>query len=236
MNIEWALAGGAVGLVAGLLLRGTVFQLSVASGEPLRTSCERCGEPVSGRFAFRCQGCHRSLGRPLVLELLTAAVLGLLFWRFAGAPDAAGFAFVGVVGVALAAIDISVQRLPDRLTLSLYPGLVVLFGLAAVLNGHPTELVRALLGGVALGGGYLILAVLSRGQLGGGDVKLAGGLGIALGWLGWPVLLTGAAAGFVLMGVASVVLLLAGRITPKDSISFGPFMLAGALLTVMTST
>jgi len=115
-------------------------------------------------------------------------------------------------------------------------GLVVLFGLAAVLNGHPTELVRALLGGVALGGGYLILAVLSRGQLGGGDVKLAGGLGIALGWLGWPVLLTGAAAGFVLMGVASVVLLLAGRITPKDSISFGPFMLAGALLTVMTST
>src|SRR4029079_2761019 len=81
MNIEWALAGGGVGLVAGLLLRGTVFQLSVASGEPLRASCERCGGPVGGRFAFRCQGCHRSLGRPLVLELLTAAVLGLLFWR-----------------------------------------------------------------------------------------------------------------------------------------------------------
>ncbi|MET9270723.1 A24 family peptidase [Kribbella sp. NPDC003557] len=236
MNIEWALAGGAVGLVAGLLLRGTVFQLSVASGEPLRTTCQRCAGPVGGRFAFRCRSCHRWLGRPLVLELATAAVLGLLLWRFAGEPAAAGFAFVGVIGVALAAIDISVQRLPDRLTLPLYPGLVALFGLAAIVDGHPSELVRALLGGSALGGGYLVLAILSRGQLGGGDVKLAGGLGIALGWLGWPTLLTGAAAGFVLMGVVSVALLLAGRIAPKDSISFGPFMLAGALLTVLTGT
>jgi leader peptidase (prepilin peptidase)/N-methyltransferase len=169
------------------------------------------------------------------LELATATVLALLLWRFAGAPDAAGFAFVGVVGVALAAIDLAVQRLPDRLTLPLYPGLVVLLGLAALLDGHPTELLRALLGGLALGGGYLVLAVLSRGQLGGGDVKLAGGLGIALGWLGWSTLVTGAALGFVLMGLVSVALLLAGRITPKDSISFGPFMLAGALLTVLTS-
>ncbi|HET6985035.1 MAG TPA: prepilin peptidase [Kribbella sp.] len=164
---------------------------------------------------------------------MTAAVVALLLWRFAGLPDAAPFAFIGALGVALAAIDIAVQRLPNRLTLLLYPGLIALFGLATAVAGHPSYLLRALLGGLVLGGGYFVLALLSRGQLGGGDVKLAGGIGIALGWLGWPTLLVGASLGFVLMGVVSLVLLIAGRITLQHSISFGPFMLGGALVAIL---
>jgi leader peptidase (prepilin peptidase)/N-methyltransferase len=235
MVLAWVVAGGIVGFVAGLLLRGTVFRLSVASGDAERTSCSRCATAVGGRFAVRCAECRGWLGAPLVLELVTASVVALLVWRFAGLPDALAFAFIGAVGVALAAIDIAVQRLPDRLTLVLYPGLVVLFGLAAVVDGHPSYLLRALLGGLVLGGGYLVLALVSRGQLGGGDVKLAGGLGIALGWQGWPTLLVGAALGFVLMGVVSLGLLIARRITLQHSISFGPFMLGGALLAVLVA-
>jgi leader peptidase (prepilin peptidase)/N-methyltransferase len=233
MNITWTVAGGLIGFAAGMVLRSTVFRLSVASGEPARAACLRCGTPVSRRI--RCAHCHSWFGVPLVLELVTAAVLALLLGRFAGLPDAAAFAFLGALGVALAAIDIAVKRLPDRLTLLLYPGLIALFGLAAVINGHPAALLRALLGGVVLGGGYLVLALMSRGQLGDGDVKLAGGLGIALGWLGWPTVFTGAGLGFVLMGLVSLVLLAARRITLKHDISFGPFMLAGALVAILAS-
>lgn len=233
MDIAWIVAGGTIGFVAGLLLRGTVFRLSVASGEPAPTSCARCGTGVGGRFAIRCTQCRGWFGAPFVLELVTAAVVALLLGRFAGLPDAAPFAFIGALGVALAAIDIAVQRLPDRLTLLLYPGLIALFGLATAVDGHPSHLLRALLGGLVLGGGYLVLAVLSRGQLGGGDVKLAGGIGIALGWLGWPTLLVGASLGFVLMGVVSLVLLIARRITLQHSMSFGPFMLGGALVAIL---
>lgn len=237
MNIAWTVAGGVIGFAAGMLLRITVFRLSVASGEPARTMCPRCATPISGRahFRIRCAHCHSWFGVPIVLELVTATVLALLLGRFAGLPDAAAFAFLGALGVALAAIDIAVQRLPDRLTLPLYPGLIALFGLATVVNGQPANLVRALLGGVVLGGVYVALALVSRGQLGGGDVKLAGGLGIALGWLGWPTLVTGAALGFVLMGVVSLVLLAARRITLQHAISFGPFMLGGALVAILAS-
>ncbi|MEV0287503.1 A24 family peptidase [Kribbella sp. NPDC050820] len=231
MNLTWTVAGAVLGFAAGMGLRATVYRLSVAVGE--RAACAGCGVPISGRA--RCTGCRSWYGAPLVLELVTAAVLALLLSRFAGLPDAAAFAFIGAVGVALAAVDIAVQRLPDRLTLPLYPGLVALFGLAALINGQPAQLLRALLGGVALGGGYLVLGLLSRGQLGGGDIKLAGGLGIALGWLGWSTLLTGAALGFVLMGVVSVVLLAARRVTLQHALSFGPFMLGGALVAVLTS-
>ncbi|WP_328993405.1 A24 family peptidase [Kribbella sp. NBC_01245] len=233
MDIAWMVAGGAIGFVAGMALRSTVFRLSVASGEPDRTSCSRCATPLGVPLRIRCARCHGWFGTPLVLELATAAVLALLLWRFAARADAAAFVFIGALGVALAAIDIAVQRLPDRLTLLLYPGLIVLFGVATVLTGQPANLLRALLGGLALGGGYLVLALASRGQLGGGDVKLAGGLGIALGWLGWPTLVAGATLGFVLMGLVSLGLLLARRITLQHAISFGPFMLGGALLAVL---
>ncbi|TCC18294.1 prepilin peptidase [Kribbella speibonae] len=237
MEIAWTVAGGIIGFVAGMLLRGAVFQLSVATGEPARTACSRCAAPIDGRgpFRVRCAHCRGWFGMPLVLELLTATVVAVLLWRFAGLPDATAFAFIGALSVALAAVDIAVQRLPDRLTLPLYPGLTVLFGIAAVLNGDPAAFVRAVLGAVALGGVYLILALLSRGQLGGGDVKLAGGLGIALGWLGWPTLVSGAILGFVIMGVVSFGLLVARRVTLRHAISFGPFMLGGALLAVLTT-
>jgi leader peptidase (prepilin peptidase) / N-methyltransferase len=235
VHIAWAVAGAVIGFAAGMLLRFSVFRLSVESGEPARAMCRRCAKPISGRASvrIRCAHCHGWFGVPLVLELVTATVLALLLGRFAGLPDAAAFAFLGALGVALAAIDIAVQRLPDRLTLPLYPGLIALFGTATVINGHPADLLRALLGGVVLGGGYLALAVLSRGQLGGGDVKLAGGLGIALGWLGWPTLLAGAFLGFLLMGVVSLALLAARRISLQHAISFGPFMLAGALVAIL---
>jgi leader peptidase (prepilin peptidase) / N-methyltransferase len=137
--------------------------------------------------------------------------------------------------VALSAIDIAVQRLPNRLTLPAYPVMVALLGVAAVFGHSGGSLVRALLGGVALATVYLFLAVVRPGQLGAGDVKLAGLTGLALGWVGWPVVVFGAALGFVLSALISLALLAARRITMRSSISFGPFMLGGALLAIVLS-
>jgi hypothetical protein len=52
-------------------------------------------------------------------------------------------------------------------------------------------------------------------------------------WLDWPVLLAGAALGFVLSAVVSLGLLAARRITLRSQICFGPFLLGGALLAVL---
>ncbi|WP_350276401.1 A24 family peptidase [Kribbella sp. HUAS MG21] len=235
MDITWSVAGGTIGVAAGLLLRATVFRLSVAPGSPDRSACAKCAAPVWGRFAVRCAHCHGWYGVPLVLEALTAAVFVVLIWRFGGLLDVAPYAFVGALGVALAVVDIDVQRLPNALTLPLYPGLVALFGVVAVVEGRPGDLVRAVLGGLVLGGCYLALAVASGGRLGGGDVKLAGGLGIALGWLGWPALFAGTLLGFLSMGLVGAGLVVARRVTLQQTVSFGPFMLGGALLAVLGS-
>jgi leader peptidase (prepilin peptidase)/N-methyltransferase len=135
--------------------------------------------------------------------------------------------------VALTAIDVAVQRLPDRLTLPAYPMLIALLAVAALTQDDLGALVRAVLGGLALAGGYLLLALLRPGQIGGGDIKVAGLAGLALGWLGWPDVLYGGVLGFVLAGVASLVLLAARRVTMRSAISFGPYLLGGALLAML---
>ena len=233
MNLAWAAAGALAGLPAGVVLRDPVFRLSVPSGDPDRANCPRCTAPVPSWLAVYCTHCSHLLGIPAALEVSTAAVLALIFGRFGGHPDVMAFAFLGALGVALAAIDISVQRLPDRLTLPGIPVLVALLGLAAAVGHDGGALVRALLGGVTLAGTYLLLALLRPGQLGGGDIKLAALAGLALGWLGWPAVITGAALGFALSAVVSLVLLAARRVTLHSAISFGPFMLGGVLLAAL---
>ena len=88
---------------------------------------------------------------------------------------------------------------------------------------------RAVVGAVALGACYLVLALLGGGSgMGLGDVKLAPTLGALLAWAGWDVWLTGTVAAFLLGGAWGVVLLARGR-GRQARMPFGPFMIAGAL-------
>lgn len=235
MNLAWAAAGGVAGLVIGAMLRGPVFRLSVPRGDAERAACSRCATPLRRWLVIRCGHCGASVCRPATLELLTAAVLALLLGRYAPQPDVIAFAFLGVLGVALSAIDVAVNRLPDRLTLPAIPLLIALFGAAALIGHQGGALVRAVLGGLALSGCFLLLAFVRPGQLGGGDIKLAVLAGLALGWLGWRTLLTGAALGFVLAAVAGLVLLVMRRATLRTQLCFGPFLLAGTLIGVLAA-
>jgi prepilin signal peptidase PulO-like enzyme (type II secretory pathway) len=72
------------------------------------------------------------------------------------------------------------------------------------------------------------MALIYPGGMGFGDVKLAGVLGLFLGWLGWAPLMVGAFSAFVLGGLFSIVLLFTRRANRSSGIPFGPWMVAGA--------
>ncbi|MGP3984220.1 prepilin peptidase [Streptomyces sp. KR80] len=166
-----------------------------------------------------------SLGAALACAALAAA---------AGArPELAVWLLLVPFFVVLTLVDGAVHRLPDVLTLPLLAAAAALLGAAALLPGHAGSWTRALLGGLALGGAYLVLFLVHPSGMGFGDVKLALTLGVVLGWYGWPVLFAGAFAGFLLGALYGMGLVLTRRGDRKTALPFGPFMVFGALLGVL---
>jgi leader peptidase (prepilin peptidase)/N-methyltransferase len=130
-------------------------------------------------------------------------------------------------------VDVSVQRLPDQLTVSAFAVATAVLSTAAVAGGEPGRVIGVSAGAGGLTAGYLLLFLCCPAGIGLGDVKLALPLGAVLGWHGWFPTLLGATAGFVLCGLVSAMLLAAGKVGRKDVLPHGPFMLLGTLATVL---
>jgi len=145
------------------------------------------------------------------------------------------YLYLGAIGAALTLIDIDVHRLPDLIVLPSYPIAFVLLLVPTVVTGQWGALLRGVLAGLALFVAYLVLALVSPGGggLGLGDVKLAGVLGLLLGWVGWSAAIVSVLAAFVIGGVIAVILLIARRASRSSSIAFGPSMILGAWVALM---
>jgi leader peptidase (prepilin peptidase)/N-methyltransferase len=233
---------GILGLIIGSFLNVVIWR--VPRGESLvapPSHCPSCEHPVRPRdnvpvlswllLRGRCRDCGAriSVRYPLV-EVLTAGVFVVLAARIGLEPELPAFLYLGAAGVALALIDLDVKRLPNVIVLPSYLVALVALGAAAVVDGEADDILRAVLGMLALFGFYFALAWIYPAGMGFGDVKLAGVLGIYLGWLGWPELLTGTFLGFLLGGLVGGALMAAHRAGRKSKIPFGPFMLVGALI------
>lgn len=140
---------------------------------------------------------------------------------------------LATLAVVLTLADLRVHRLPDAVVLPAYPVSAALQVLASWNpGGEPAwgALGRAATGGAGLLALYLLAALARPGGMGLGDVKLAGLLGLVLGWSGWDVLVVGASAAFLLGAVHAVLLLVTRRATRGSELPFGPWMLAGAFV------
>ncbi|MEA2346975.1 MAG: leader peptidase (prepilin peptidase) / N-methyltransferase [Thermoleophilaceae bacterium] len=185
----------------------------------LRRRCRACSAPISGRYP--------------AVELLTAAVFLVLALRIGLDAALPAFLYLGAAGVALAVIDLDVKRLPDAIVLPSYVVALVLLGGAAVVDGEWSNLLRALFGMAALFLFYFLLVLVYPSGMGLGDVKLAGVLGLFLGYLGWAEVVTGGFLGFLFGGVVGGALMAMRKAGRKSKIPFGPFMLAGALVAIV---
>jgi leader peptidase (prepilin peptidase)/N-methyltransferase len=173
----------------------------------------------------------------LAAGAVTGVLLGGLAARVHPILVLAAACWLAACAVPLAYADMAVQRLPDPLTGAAYAGTVVLLLLAAAVGGpwsalYPA-LLRALLGGLALAGFYLLLILISPSGMSLGDVKLAASLGSLLAWFSWRLLIAGGFAGLCLGALAAGALLASRRVGRKHLIPFGPFMIAGAVLAVI---
>jgi leader peptidase (prepilin peptidase)/N-methyltransferase len=193
--------------------------IPVLSWLVLRGKCRDCGSPISARY-------------PLV-EAGTALVFVVLALSIGVEPELPAFLYLGALGVALAMIDIDTQKLPSTLVVPSYAVAALGLGVAALVENDADAAIRAGIGGAALFAFYFTVWFAYPKGMGYGDVRLSGLLGAYLGWISYKTLVAGAFLGFLVGGVFSIGLVLAGRAGRKSKVPYGPFMLLGALIGIL---
>jgi leader peptidase (prepilin peptidase) / N-methyltransferase len=183
-----------------------------------------------GWYAFRRGICPRcGQRRPLRAPLLEGAIIVtfvLAGWRFASSPlHTAVVCLYAAFLLAVLVIDLEHRRV---LNVMLAPAAVSAL-LIGLLPGYP-DLLQALLGGAIGFGAFALLALIGRGAMGYGDVKLAGVIGLMTG-----VLLVGPALviGVLLGGLAAILLLVTRRAGRKSSMAYAPYLALGTIIVLL---
>lgn len=253
---------GLLGLAVGSFLNVVIHRVP-AGRSVLRpaSACPQCGAPIGWRdnvpvlswlvLRGRCRDCRARISvRYPIIEAATGVAFALVALCFLpggwlSSPESeppalvaqcvvlVAYLWLAAASIALTAIDLEIRRLPDAVVLPSLVAITVLLAAASALTGDLWGMLRALVGGATLFVFYLLLAVLSRGGMGFGDVKLAPVLGVATAWIGWDAFSVGSFAAFLLGGVFGLVLLLARRAGRRSAVPFGPWMLAGAWVGIL---
>ncbi|MBU9721912.1 MULTISPECIES: prepilin peptidase [Bacillaceae] len=212
-----------------------VVGLRVPSGESIvtpRSHCPQCKKNLSWYellpiLSFliqkgKCRKCANTIS-PIYpfFELITAVLFTispLLVGWSKELPIA--LAFISLL-VIISVSDLHMMLIPDKILL-FFLGLFIVMRIFIPLTPWWDSIL-----GAAVGFGLLLLlAIASKGGMGGGDIKLFGVIGIILGLKG--VLMTifiGSLIGAIVGGVG----LLTKKVTRKTPIPFGPFIAIGAI-------
>ncbi len=183
-----------VGLVAGTAGAGTgVFATAFALSVPPRGHLPR---PVLRPFTDRQRS--RATLTGAVISGVVCMIVGTVLGSSLVMP---AYWLCGLLGVALAIVDVRTRRLPYAMTGVMYASCAVALGLSAARSGDASPLVRAVLAAMLAFTGFLLLALAFPGQLGLGDVVLVGWVAFSLGWFGWRVAVVGLLAGLIIQAV-----------------------------------
>lgn len=238
-------AAAAMGLAVGSFLNVVVYR--VPRGESVvhpRSRCPQCGRQLSAGdnipvlswllLRGRCRTCRAPISaRYPAIELGTALLFALLAWRLHDDAALPAFLVFAAAGIAVSAVDLERFIVPNRIV---YPALGLIAPLlvvAAAVEGEWGSLGRAAVGGAVGFGALFAIHLVSPRGMGFGDVRLAGLLGVVVGWLGVAHVLLALFLGFLSGSLVSVGLVATRLRTRKDRVPFGPFLVLGAVLAIL---
>jgi len=225
-----------LGSILGSFLNVCIYRLPRSESIVSPPShCPRCGKrlapldllPVFSYLLLRgrCRYCESAISRryPLV-EMLTGVVFAVAYFYF-------GFNFLLLKYLVLLCflIVISLIDLDHYIIPDILPAGMLLAGIPINVLARDITFLSIILGMFVPAAVLAIIVLVSRGGMGGGDIKLTGALGLFLGWPGNAVALFSAC---ILAGIMGLILLLTGTKKRKDAIPFGPFLAAGAVINV----
>lgn len=177
----------------------------------LRGRCRSCGIRISGRYP--------------AVELIGGLGLLTIYYKFGLGFEGLAAAVLFFLLLAVIFIDLDFLIIPNRIIL-----IGLLLGIPLTLAQSLQVFVSGLLG-LLVGGGLLLLtAVVSRGGMGGGDIKLALVIGL---YVGWPQILLVLFLSFLLGSIVGLALVVRGRKKMKEAVPFGPFLAVASYIVML---
>lgn len=182
----------------------------------LKGRCSACGTPISLRY-------------PLI-EIATGLLSAYIAWHFGATAQAVGALLLVWSLIALAAIDLDTQLLPDAITLPLlWLGLV--FNLFATYSDLSTAVIGAMAGYLALWSVFWLFKLATGKEgMGYGDFKLLAALGA---WLGWQMLPAIILLSSIVGATVGITLIVAARHGRNVPIPFGPYLAAAGIIALL---
>jgi leader peptidase (prepilin peptidase) / N-methyltransferase len=228
------LAGGLANLAADVLPRHARNREQEAGGPPCVEASKHCGSPFHSLTlpwywlrAGACPRCgsHCPIRAPL-LEIANALAFPLIWSRLSDQPFYAALVCMYTTFL----LTVFVIDLEHRLVLNIMVAPAAVTAMAASLVPGGPSPSQALLGGLLAFAAFLVLAIAGRGALGFGDVKLAGLIGIMVGY---PVVVSALVLGIVLGGLGALALIGTRKAGRKTAIAYAPYLVAGALIAIV---
>jgi len=166
------------------------------------------------------------------VELATGLIFALLFWHYGLSVELGIMAFYACLFTIIFVIDLEQGLILNKVV---YPGMVValllsLYPLPWLNDSMAMRIAYAALGGAVGFAILFLIAIVSRGGMGWGDVKLAALIGLVTGF---PLVFFSLIMGAIIGGIAAVALLIAKKKTRHETIPFGPFLALTAMITLI---
>ncbi len=243
MIVLYALLGAVIGSFLNLCIDRLPAHESLVWPPSHCPSCQRRLSPLElipiiSYLALRgrCHACGAGIPwRVPLVETLTALLFAFLATSLAGLPLVVAGFYTGLL-IVIFFIDLEHRLVLNRVT---YPAMGLALLLAAIrsLSGDPLglapivpALLQAVVGGL-LGFAIIFLpAWITKGGIGGGDVKLGALMGL---FLGFPAVFAGLFLGFVGGGLGAIVLLVTRVRGRRDAVPYAPFLAAGAWIALL---
>lgn len=238
---------GLIGLAIGSFLNVVIYRVPRHESIIFPPShCPNCESPIKhwqnvpvlswALLRGRCHSCHcRISARYPLVEAGTAALFVAVTLRFGLSLQLPAYLYLGATAVALVLIEFDVRRIPDSIVLPSYVIGITLLMPAGAEAGDSWEAWRALSGMVALLAIFFALALAYPNGLGFGDVKLAGLVGIYLGWLSWSALFLTAVGSFVIAAIGGSAALATKQGSRSVAVPLGPCLIGAAVLALFAA-
>jgi leader peptidase (prepilin peptidase)/N-methyltransferase len=227
-----SLFGTAIGSFSNVCIYRLPKKLSVITPS---SQCPNCGKSISPfdnipiiSFLIlrgRCRYCQSPISWQYpIVELITGLIFLSLYSNFHISPQFFIYALLCTSLIIIAFIDLEHKIIPDVITL---PGIII--GLTLSLIFPHITLLNSFKGLLLGGGLFYAIAIVSRGGMGGGDIKLIAMVGSFLGWKN--VLLT-IFIGSFFGSIVGIILIILKKKNRKDMVPFGPFLSLGAIISI----